>query len=261
MQNKILITRDAKQNIDFKFKLENKGFLVYEFPVIEVKESANLDNLNEALANLIDYDWLILASVNAASIICAQCISLTGSLTILNNIKIATIGAKTRDFLLEKNIKVTFVPQNFVAENFVSGFPDYPNLNNLNILFPRASLGRDYITKKLTLAGSKVNEIHIYESNLPGNIEQKICLLQKFLLDEKIKIITLLSSQTVINFHYIYTMANLSLSNLIFACIGPQTRQTVLDNFPGFCVIQPETYTTDCLIDEIEKYINTTNQL
>ncbi len=254
-QIKVLVTRDLKQSDDFKAKLENSGYLVYEFPVIEITKTDNLADLDLAIEQIHDYDWLIFTSVNATQIFYERCLEIYRNTSKLQQIKIAVIGPKSKSYLLERNINVHFMPITYIAECFVEEFPYYPQLKGLKILFPRASHGRDYIIEKFTHAGAYVNMLKIYQSTLPKDLKQKGNELKVLLQDENIEIITLLSAQTAQNYSAIYKTAGLDIPNLVLACIGPETLKMARQNFPQTSCLMPSNYTLAGLVKAINDYV------
>ncbi len=66
---RILITRPRGQADDFAEKLQAAGFEPIFFPVIEIRPIENNFELEQALANLHNYSWVVFTSVNAVEIV------------------------------------------------------------------------------------------------------------------------------------------------------------------------------------------------
>ncbi len=65
---RIVVTRDRTQAADLVEPLEALGAEALLLPAIEIREAQNPKPLNDAIANLASYDWLIFTSANGKDI-------------------------------------------------------------------------------------------------------------------------------------------------------------------------------------------------
>ena len=183
--------------------------------------------------------------------------------------KVAVIGKITADTAFEHGLAVDYCPDTYLAEEFIAHFPDYPNLAQTRILWPRTNIGRNYIADKLEAAGAIVDVIPAYKTVLPENAKELSKNINQLLLNKKLDAITLTSKQTAINLSRIISLnldyqegnllADLSvptqqseqlkdvLADVLIVTIGPQTSEGAL-NYLGKQSIEASPSTADGMI-------------
>jgi uroporphyrinogen III methyltransferase / synthase len=241
---RILITRPRAQATEFAQKLQIAGFEPIYFPVIEIQAIQENIALERALSKLNCYDWFVFSSANAVDVVFNQFSSLVFcSYQQEDRVKVAAIGPKTADALIDRGITPDFVPEEYVAEAILPGLGD---LLGKWVLLPRAEIARKELPELIFNAGGVPHEITVYKT-LPAqpNLEGLLAL------HSGIDIITLTSASTVQNF--IATLENCGLdpqalpNDPIFACIGPITEQAAKEaGLPN--VVVAKEYTTDGLL-------------
>jgi uroporphyrinogen III methyltransferase/synthase len=256
---KILITRAASQASNFRGMLEARGATVMEMPALEISPPSSWQELDQAIANLNSFNWLILTSANGVEYFLQRLRYLGKDVRSLAEVKIGVVGQKTANYLQKYRLKPDFIPPNFVADSLVSNFPE--TLINQKILFPRVETGgRELLVKELTKQGAKVSEVPAYQSGCPQQID---ATAWQALENSTIDIITFASSKTVKNFYQLISLAlnkstKISPQSLLkhtkLASIGPETSQTCLKIF-GKVDIQAEEYTLEGLTNAIVKAV------
>lgn len=135
---------------------------------------------------------------------------------------------------------------------FVGG---YEQLRGLNILIPRAAVGRDYLPKSLEAAGARVDVVTAYRTVVPENLDRGRL---SAMLAGSADCIAFTSSSTVKNLALLFDTHDLSkvLGGLNVACIGDVTAATAAEY--GLQVdIQPaESTVTDLARAIAEHYSN-----
>ncbi len=256
---RILITRPRAQADDFAEKLRSAGFEPIFFPVIEIRPVENNTELEEALANLEEYAWVVFTSVNAVDVIARsaatkQSSNPSGLLRFACNDRspgIAAIGPKTAQALRRHGIEPDFIPDEYVAEAILPGLGD---VNGKRILLPRAEIARKELPEAIRKAGGIPHEIIVYRT-LPAAVDRDGLAALKSGVD----VITFTSASTVENFAAIARKNQLDPLNLpnnpLFACIGPITEQAAKE--AGFQnVVVAKEYTTDGLIEVLGKLVH-----
>lgn len=226
----ILVTRATEQSSEFTRLLETQGATVVEMPALVITPPSNWTGLDEAIATLGDFNWLILTSANAVEYFFSRLTTLNLDLRALNKVKIAVVGKKTAASLTQYHLKADFIPPDFVADSLVANFPEA--LNNQNILFPRVETGgREILVQELSKQGAKVTEVAAYQSQCPPAINP---IPREALLNRRVDLVTFASSKTAKNFHQLVTLMTQDLEltpeslleNVAIASIGPQTSKT-----------------------------------
>ncbi|MEH2379331.1 MAG: uroporphyrinogen-III C-methyltransferase [Nostoc sp.] len=245
----ILVTRSVGQSSQFSDRLIASGATVIEMPTLEIGPPSTWEALDNAIAHLSDFDWLILTSTNGIDYFFERLIAQGKDTRALAGVKIAVVGEKTAHSLKQHSLQPDFIPPNFVADSLVENFPD--QLDGKKVLFPRVeSGGREVLVKELTVKGAKVIEVAAYQSCCPSGIPP---VAELVLQNRKVDVITFASSKTVQFFcqltNKIYSNnsdASQFLEGVCIASIGPQTSKTCHALF-GRVDIEAQEYTLDGL--------------
>ncbi|MFN6536157.1 MAG: uroporphyrinogen-III C-methyltransferase [Nostoc sp. EkiNYC01] len=249
----ILVTRSVGQSNQFSYRLMSLGATVIEMPTLEIGPPSSWEDLDRAIANLSDFNWLILTSGNGVDYFFTRLIAQGKDSRALAGVKIAVVGEKTAQSLKQYSLQPDFIPPNFVADSLVENFPE--ELSGKKVLFPRVeSGGREVLVKELTAKGAEVIEVAAYQSCCPSNIPAAAELA---LLNRKIDVITFASSKTVQFFCQLTNKIFPSNSNsshfldgVCIASIGPQTSQTCHSLF-GRTDVEAQEYTLDGLTEAL----------
>ncbi len=245
----ILITRAASQSSEFTELLAETGAKVLEMPALEIREPSTWEPLDQAIATLETFDWLILTSANGVEYFFQRLETLGKDVRALGKLKIAVVGKKTEKFLRQHGLKADYIPPDFIADSLVENFPD--SLQNQKILFPRVETGgRKILVQELAQQGAQVIEVPAYESGCPRQIPAAVW---QALEAQTIDLVTFASSKTVRNFWQLIQQQGGDLAllkSLKIASIGPQTSQTCLELFQRVD-LEAEVYTLEGLRDAI----------
>ncbi|MBF2064216.1 MAG: uroporphyrinogen-III synthase [Calothrix sp. C42_A2020_038] len=224
----ILVTRSAGQSSQFAQMLIDSGANVIEMPALEICHPSSWEGLDNAIANISSFDWLIITSTNGVEYFLERLLAQGADARSLKGLKIAVVGEKTAQCLTQHGLRADYIPPNFVADSLIENFPE--QLTGKKILFPRVeSGGREILVKELSAKGAEVIEVAAYQSCCPKNIPPSAELaLQSGTVD----VITFASSKTVQFFCELATQvfADNSIKNCLegvcIASIGPQTSKT-----------------------------------
>ncbi|NEO68820.1 uroporphyrinogen-III C-methyltransferase [Moorena sp. SIO3H5] len=199
----VLVTRSASQSQKFNQLLEQEGATIIEMPTLVITPPSSWAGLDYAIANLANFDWLILTSSNGVDYFFKRLLNNGKDARALVGIKIAVVGKKTAASLKQHNLQPDFIPPNFVADSLVEHFPE--SLTNKQVLFPRVETGgREVLVKELTEKGAQVVEVAAYESRCPDYMAPAILDAWQ---QRAIDIVTFASSKTVKNFYKLLKQA------------------------------------------------------
>jgi uroporphyrinogen III methyltransferase/synthase len=234
---RIVVTRAAEQAGELSCRLRSLGATVIEFPVIEIQPAAYPAPLDEAIARLSEYDWLIFTSVNGVRFFIDR---LDASQSDLRSLRaqICAIGPATRAAVEALHLKVDLMPDEYVAESLVAAFSGL-DLRGKRILLPRAAVARDLIPAALAASGAHIDVVEAYRNVVPASPPMEL---------RHAHWITFTSSSTVTNFVAIAGPEQLQGARI--ATIGPVTSATVRAH--GLEVhAEARPYTLDGLLDAI----------
>jgi uroporphyrinogen III methyltransferase/synthase len=256
----VLVTRSAGQSSHFSRLLQQEGAEVIEMPALVITPPSSWDELDHAIAQLYNFDWLILTSSNGVEYFFERLHAQKKNNRALGTVQIAVVGKKTAASLKAHGLVPDFIPPNFVADSLVEHFPE--PLEGKRILFPRVeSGGREVLVKEITAQGAEVTEVAAYESGCPA---QMAPAAKTALQQQRVDIITFASSKTVKHFVQLletslpgdaqgFPPAQSRLQNVCIASIGPQTSITCRQLL-GRVDVEAQEYTLEGLIQAIVQW-------
>ncbi len=249
----VLVTRALEQSSQFSDRLRAIGANVLEMPALQIGPPSSWAELDQAISDLSQFDWLILTSANGVEAFVERLLAQGKDARSLFGVQIAVVGRKTSSCLAQKGLKPDFVPPDFVADSLVAHFPDLDHLPGMKILLPRVETGgRETLVAEFRGKGAEVIEVPAYQSGCPAELDPQILVA---LQQSSVQVITFASSKTVQNFCQLISQAAGTgwqnwLSEVCLASIGPQTSQTCRQLF-GRVDIEAAEYTLEGLTQAI----------
>lgn len=248
---RIVVTRAHRQADGLASLLKHFGAEVLEAPVIEIREPDSYDALDGALKDILQYDWLILTSVNGAEALFSRLEPLGLSVDSLQHLKIAAIGPATEERIQDHGLVVDVVPPHYIAEEVVRSLRKL--VKGEKVLLVRAKIARDVIPDELRAAGAQVDVVEAYQTVIPEDAKtrMKSVFAEQPLPDA----ITFTSSSTVQNFLTVVVGTDIpaKLSHVKFASIGPVTSRTMREY--GLRVdVEADEYTMEGLTQALLRY-------
>jgi uroporphyrinogen III methyltransferase / synthase len=239
---RIVITRDRLQSSDLADPLESLGAEAILLPAIEIREPSNPRPLEDAIARLESYDWLIFTSANGVRYFVNALDKSPYDLRTLKS-RICAIGPATKAAIEALHIKVDLMPKEYVAESLVQAFAK-ENLQFRRILLPRAAVARDLVPRELGRRGATVEVVEAYQTVAPADLAVRA----RAVLARKPHWITFTSSSTVTNL--IAAAGREALSQIKIASIGPITSATLREHGVE-PTVEAQPHTIGGLVDAI----------
>ena len=227
----VVVTRAATQASEFVKELESYGANVIVCPTIEIAEPESYERLDEAIDHLYGYDWLIFTSANAIDFFLRRLNTRGLKVEDLDELKVCAIGQASADKLRDAHVHVDVIPSQAIAEGVFDALSEFvgghEQLHGLNILLPRAAVGRDYLPKALEDAGARVDVVTAYRTVVPENLDRGRL---SAMLAGGADCIAFTSSSTVKNLALLFDTDDLSkiLSGVTIAVIGEVTGETAV---------------------------------
>ena len=255
----IVVTRASSQAGDFINALEGFGATVISCPTIEIAEPESYERLDEAIDHLYGYDWIIFTSANGVEYFLRRLLTRGVGIEELDEVKVCAIGEATADKLRDAHVHVDLIPAQAKAEGVFAALSEFAGgheqINGLNVLIPRAAVGRDYLPKSLAEAGARVDVVNAYRTVVPENLDRGRL---SAMLAGSADCMAFMSSSSVKNLALLFDTHDLEekLRGLAIACIGDVTAATAVDY--GLRVdIQPDETTSTALANAIAEYYST----
>ena len=263
----VLVTRSAGQSSEFSNLLQQQGANVIEMPALVISPPSSWDALDNAIAHVSNFNWLIFTSSNAIDYCFERLLTQGKDARALAGVKIAVVGKKTAASLRQRGLEPDFIPPDFIADSLIEHFPE--PLSKLNVLFPRVETGgRDVLVNELVAEGAQVTEVAAYQSSCPLQMAPAaLDALQKQTVD----VVTFASSKTVKHFFHLLETSlpkaskeipttQSSLQNVCIASIGPQTSITCRQLL-GRVDVEAQEYTLEGLTQAIVHWATDKNCL
>ena len=228
----IVVTRAASQAADFVTELESYGATVIACPTIEITEPESYERLDEAIDHLYGYDWLIFTSANAIEFFLRRLNHRDVNIEDLDEVRVCAIGQASAEKLRDAHVHVDVIPAHSKAEGVFAALSEFvggaEQLRGLNVLLPRAAVGRDYLPKALEDAGARVDVVTAYRTVVPADLDRGRL---SAMLAGSADCIAFTSSSTVRNLALLFDTHDLSkiLSGVTIACIGDVTAATAAE--------------------------------
>jgi uroporphyrinogen-III synthase len=225
---KVLVGRARHQAGALSAQLKKLGAEVVEIPFIEIRKPRSYRPLDAALKNLVEYDWLILTSVNGVDALWERLKKAHLTKKHLQHLKVAAIGPATKKAIEKRGIKVDVVPEEYVAESVVKSLRQ--EIAGKRVLLARAKVARDVIPRELRKLGAQVDVIEAYETVVPQASRNKLRALLKN-PKQRPDVVTFTSSSSAKNFVSLLGTGargeHSTLDAIRMASIGPVTSATL----------------------------------
>jgi uroporphyrinogen III methyltransferase/synthase len=243
---RIVVTRAREQADALAARLHGLGADVAELPTIEIRPAADFAPLDQAIAGLGCYDWLIFTSANGVRFFLERMDRSRADLRSLRA-QICVIGPATRAAVEALHLKVDLMGKEYVAEGLVEAFAS-EDLTGKRVLLPRAAVARDLVPVELARRGARVDVVEAYRTAIPDDTPARAREL--LTAPRRPDCITFTSSSTVQNF--VTTAGASALEGVRVATIGPVTSNTAREL--GIRVdAEAQPYTIDGLVNAIRR--------
>jgi uroporphyrinogen-III synthase len=220
---RVMVTRARSQARELVEKIEALGGEAYVFPLLKMVPPADTGPLDDAIARLDAFDWVMFTSVNGVRFFLERMRQLgvsPGRMTA----RVAAVGPKTAAELAKHGWTADVIPSDYVAEGMLAALRGRLEPGQ-RVLLPRADIARKTLPEELRRMGLQVTEVDAYETVIDGAGAPEAA---ERLRRGEIDAIAFTSSSTVQ--HFAQVMAPYGLDSLLatvrIACIGPVTAET-----------------------------------
>ncbi|MEY3751171.1 MAG: hypothetical protein RLZZ186_1590 [Cyanobacteriota bacterium] len=224
----VAVTRAEQQLGEARRLFEQAGATVLDLPALVIGPPDEWGPLDDALAELDEFHWLVVSSSNGVDAV-EQRLERLGSCLARRpqSLKIAAVGRKTAARLEALGAPADFVPPQFVADSLIDHFP--VSGWGLRLLLPRVqSGGRTLLAEAFGEAGARVVEVAAYESRCPDSLPETTAAA---LAAGAVDAITFSSGKTVQHTAHLLEQQfgaawRQQLEGVALVSIGPQTSRS-----------------------------------
>ncbi|MBN2645834.1 MAG: uroporphyrinogen-III synthase [Desulfuromonadaceae bacterium] len=245
---RVLVTRPPHQAAEFVERLRHAGAHPVVFPLIEIAPPPDWRPLDAALQCLVDYDWLVLTSVNAVEIIAERLQQLQGHLRLPAGLQVYSVGPKTARAIERLGWPVEVPGEDFRAESLLALLCSR-GARDRRVLYPRAERARDLLPAGLRSVGAQLDDPIAYSTQPTQG--RRAELLQRL---TEVDVVTLTSSSAVENFVELLGDIRSLPATVCCASIGPVTSDTARElSLP--IAVEANPYTLDGLLSALQTLI------
>ena len=234
---RVLVTRERDAAAELAQALAGAGAEVILMPTIRIEPPGDLRPLDDALARLASYDWVIFTSANAVRAVVerlapSQSLNASGlsepslnaymlNAQSLNSVRVAAVGPQTQALLAAHGIRIDLVPKTFTAPSMANLMGESGELAGRRVLLPRSQIAETALVDALRAAGAIVDEVVAYQT-LRADPEPAAL---SAVIGGGIDAVTFSSGSTARNFMALVgsPLPADVLDGTVVACIGPST--------------------------------------
>ncbi|QDV55181.1 Uroporphyrinogen-III C-methyltransferase [Rosistilla oblonga] len=241
---RVLVTRPSGQADALGEALKELGAEPLYQPAVEIAPPADFADVDESIARLAEFDWIVFSSRNGVQYYLDRILELGRDMRLLGRCQIAAVGDRTAEALRRYGLLADLVPEDFEAASLAASMA--PQAAGKQILSIRASRGRDVLRQQLVDAGASVRDVVAYQNR---DVIQADAKIGQRMADGEIDWTTVTSSAIA---RSLVQMFGDSLHRTKLASLSPITTQTLQGL--GFSVAcEAKQYTMDGLVEAIHQ--------
>lgn len=250
---RVVVTRAAGQAAAFSRLLRVAGAEVIEAPAIAIDPPESWQPLDDALARLREFRWIVFTSANGVAMADRRLAHHGIPWAAVAGARVAAIGPATAAALEAHGVRPEVVPDEYRAEGLVARLGPLVGAGD-RVLLPRAAQTRDLLVTELARLGAVVVEVPAYRTRPAA---EAAAGLRAALERGEVDVVTFTSSSTVRSFAALFAEGERRrlLAGVAIASIGPVTAGTAT-SLGLVTRIMPEEYTIPALAGAIAAYFS-----
>lgn len=170
---RIVVTRAPEQAQELVDALENLGAEVLLMPTVSFAPPENSSELDAAMKNKKDFDWILFTSQNAVRFMFLRACELSHVQPVQAlRPKVAAVGWATAQAAKNLDLRVDYVAQTQTGEALAAELRE--QLAGKRVLLPRSDRVDDRLPDALREAGAQVKEVVAYRTLRPAALDPEI---------------------------------------------------------------------------------------
>ncbi len=188
------MTRPAHQAENLSRLIEERGGVAIRFPTLAIVALDDARTIQNTLAHLDRYQWLVFISANAVTM--HSYYSDGVKMKNFKPVRIAAIGKATAQALAQAGLPVDLVPESGYNSEALLAMPQMQQINGQDCLIVRGEGGREELATTLRSRGAYVEYLDVYKRIIPNIDSSQVSLL---LAQDKLDVITVTSGEALQN--------------------------------------------------------------
>jgi uroporphyrinogen III methyltransferase/synthase len=212
-------------------ELERYGARVLTWPKLDIRALDNCDALDESIANLFGYDWLIFRNANAVDFFLRRFQELGHETSELDSLRVCGVGEDAVYKLEAAQVHLDVMPDRLSSQAAFGAIETYAGgrdaFGGLTFLIPGAGASRDYLPEALQDAGARVDLVTTYRT-CSGN-DLAMTRISTLLASGGIDCVAFTTSAEVKEFAAVFDANDLNrlVDGIAVGCIDETTVQTI----------------------------------
>lgn len=164
---RVVVTRAPEQARELVREIDQLGAKVLLLPMVEFREAEDSAQLDEALREIANFDWILFTSQNAVRFFAKRCwaLGLDPSKLQSERPQIAAVGPATAKAAREEGFRVYWIASRFRGEALARELRE--DMAGKRVLLPRSDLAAGKLPEALRKAGATVCEVIGYRTVVP----------------------------------------------------------------------------------------------
>lgn len=190
----VLVTRPAHQAENLSRLIEECDGVAVRFPTLAIVPLDDSCTIQNTLAHLDRYQWLVFISANAVTM--HSYYSDGVKIDKFKSVRIAAIGKATAQALALAGLSVDLVPESGYNSEALLAMSQMQQMNGQSCLIVRGKGGREELATTLRSRGATVEYLDVYKRIIPDLDSSQVSLL---LAQDKLDVITATSGDALQN--------------------------------------------------------------
>ena len=209
-------------------QLESAGFQTITWPRLQLTPPDNFAALDEAIANLYGYDWIIFIDSDAVRFFVERVQQQSREVSDLDTLRVCAIGEATAAALEHARVHVDVVATqtnpSAIIEQLATYASGIEHLDRLNFLLPQAAIGRDYLKEHIENIGARADVVVSYQTVANDDLT-RLAGLHSMLLTGSVDAVVFATPDEVFELARVFDTNNLGplLRNTFMLAIGDAT--------------------------------------
>jgi uroporphyrinogen III methyltransferase/synthase len=225
MNERVLLVAPASK---LTSQLESAGFQTITWPRLQLAPADNFAALDEAIANLYGYDWILFINPDAVRFFVERVRQQSGEVSDLDTLRVCAIGEATGATLelarVHVDVVATQTNPSVIIEQLATYAGGIKHLDRLNFLLPQAAIGRDYLKEHIENSGARADVVVSYQTVTTDDLT-RLAGLHSMLLTGSVDAVVFATPDEVFELARVFDTNNLGplLRNTFMLAIGDTT--------------------------------------
>jgi uroporphyrinogen-III synthase len=169
---RVVVTRAAEQSGELVQELIARGTIPVLLPLLSFAAPEDAAPMDEALAELAEFDWVIFTSVNAVRAVATRATSLSYREDQFARVKsVAAVGPATAEAAKKAGFRVDYVPTTHNGLALAQELGE--RVRGKRVFLPRSDRANPELPAALKQFGARVTEVVAYRTVPPNSTEQR----------------------------------------------------------------------------------------